>query len=463
MNNDTNNYSYNDIKNNKQNQNNFNAGTTDTRIHTPGISYQYNDLSPMDPKLQHGYSLSLACESGTDMLHSIGNVTAVMLQFIIDLFPPNTFATAMPSTKLANRQLLHTPKQIRTQPYPLCVVNPRVSLSGLDNRLAAGSFATSTWSSTSNRFQNRSEMERLLFDFRKGIEWRGKLNRVVVNLDFVLSFKSMAEQLRWASYLINKIPTDEGRFFDVDTALELALPDGFLEETAKYVGIPVKDNKGNVSKFIDYLNMHSVYPISYRFSSGRHTDAFYAYYVTPILCSISDFQYSNVTKLNNLVENDCPITFTIRCEFNTIGLFDLSVPNPGEVRYVTPNPNRIAIPIFSDYFNEKDFPLLYGWKIIAKPICKLDWDEREIEIGSVFSDTVNQLIDFHLENNINIDLFLSVKLRENRVLINDGYYVDWKTRKLIFTNVNYAHTYRLLICMNQLYVQNMITELYGKN
>ena len=453
---------YSDLVRNKRNLNNFDAGAADMNVHTPGVNYQFNGLSPADRSLKHGYSLSLACESGTDMLHSIGNITAVMLQFIVDQFPSNTFKTVLPSTKLANRQLRHTPKQIRTQPYPMCVVNPRVSLSGLDNRLAAGSFATSTWSSTSSRFQNRSEMEKLFFDSRKGIEWRGKINRTVVFLDFVLSFKSMAEQIRWASYLINRLPTDENRPFDVDTALELAIPDGFLEETAKYAGIPVKDEKGSVAQFTDYLNMNSVYPISYRFSSGRHKDAFYAYYSTSILCSISELNYTNVTKTNNLVESDCPITFTLRCEFNTIGLFDLSVPNPGERIRIAPSPNAIAIPIFSDYFNEKDFPLLYGWKFIAKPICKLDWGESEVDISTIFSDAIKDMIRFHLENGMNPELFLSVKVRDQRVLINDGYYVDWKNLKLIFTTVNYADTYRLIITMNQLYVQNMLSELYGK-
>ena len=152
---------YNEYHPNKDNINNFNEGITDYDVRDKRrLSYQYNSLSPRGN--EHGYSLSLACQSGTDIMHSIGNVTAVILQFVLDLFPDNTFATAMPSTQLAHRQLRHTPKQIRTQPYPLCVVSPRVSLSGLDNRLAAGSFATTTWNTTSNRFQNRSEMP-LLF------------------------------------------------------------------------------------------------------------------------------------------------------------------------------------------------------------------------------------------------------------------------------------------------------------
>ena len=91
--------------------------------------------------------------------------------------------------------------------------------------------------------------------------------------------------------------------------------------------------------------------------------------MTSLLCRISDFNYTNVTKINK-VESDCPITFTIRCEFNTIGMFDLSVPNPGPFRHIESSQSAVSIPIFSDVFNEKDFPLLYGWKIHAKPIVK---------------------------------------------------------------------------------------------
>jgi len=450
---------YDDMHPNRQNQNNVNEGITDRNVSTPGYVYQYNAMSPREFK--HGYELSLACQSGTDMAHTVGNVTAIMLQFVLDLFPSNTFATALPSTKIAHRQLRHTPKQIRTQPYPMCIVNPRISLSGLDNRLAAGSYATSLWSTTSNRFQNRSEMEKLFFDKRKGIEWRGKINRVVMYFDFVLSFRSMMEQLRWASYLINKIPTDGG-FFDVDTALEMALPDGFLEETAKYAGIPVKTPDGNVSQFVDYLNMNSVYPISYRFSSGRHTDAFYSYYMTSLLCNINDLNYSNVNKVGQ-TESDCPITFTIRCEFNTIGLFDLSVPNPGPFRILEPRQSSVSIPIFSDYFNERDFPLLYGWKIMSRPIVKMDWGETEVYIGSGFGQTLNEMIDYHLKNKINPELFINVHLRENRSLIQDGYYVDWRRRVLVIQNVDYAKTYRLIITINQLYINDMLSTLYGKD
>jgi hypothetical protein len=458
MNNDGTKYS--DKHPNKKDANNFNEGITDLDIRDRRLMYQYNSLSPeVNP---HGYKLSLACESGTDIIHSIGNVTAIGLQFIVDQFPTGTFATALPSTREAHRQLRHTPKEIRSQPYPLCIVQPRESMFAIDDRMAAGSFATSTYGSISSRFQNRSEMEKLFFDKRKGIEWRGKINRMVINLDFCLSFQSIAEQKNWASYLGNRIPVDGRFYFDIDTALELALPDGFLEETSQYAGIPVKDKNGDVSRFVDYLNMNSVFPVSYRFSSGKHRDGFYMHYMTAIMCRITDFNCQNVTKIGQ-VDSDCPITFTMRCEYNTIGLFDLSVPNPTQrVKLIQEKRSSVSIPIFSDCFNEKDFPLLYGWKILATPIVHMDWGENEVYIGGSFGTALNAIIDHHLEHNIPVDIVISIKLRENHDLINDGYYVDWKRRVLVFTNINYAHTYRLIMAINQLYINDLMLDMYGK-
>ena len=442
-----------------QNKNNFNEGKGQPAyIRNPRLKYELNAFGEREIREQN--TLSLACQSGTDMLHTIGNVAAIGLQYIVDQFPNGTFNTVMPSTKLAHRQLKHTPKQILSQPYPMCIVNPRVSLSGNDGRMASGSFATTLWSNTSSRFQNRSEMPILLYDKQKGIEWRGKHNRVVVFLDFVLSFQSMSEQVKWASYFINKVPTN-GNFFDIDTALELAIPDGFIYETSKYVGIPVKDEHGNVSQFVDYLNMNTDFPVSYRFSSGRHKDAFYSYYSTSILCSITDLQYQNVSKVNK-VESDCPITFTMRCEFNTVGMFDLCVKTPTQVCKLETPANSIAIPIFSDCFREEDFPLEYGWKIMCKPICKVDWGETEVDISSAIPQGLQNIIKYHLEHHVNPELFISVKLRENKVIINDGYFVDWENYKLIFTNCNYASTYRLIISTNNLYISDFMTEVYNK-
>ena len=70
---------------------------------------------------------------------------------------------------------------------------------------------------------------------------------------------------------------------------------------------------------------------------------------------------------------------------------------------------------------------------------------------------------YHLKNHLNPELFINVHLRENRSLILDGYYVDWKRRVLVIQNVNYANTYRLLITINQLYINQLLIDMYGKD
>ena len=93
--------SYSDTILNKNNDNITNQGITDTHIRDKRLGYVYNGLSKDDPSLQHNYSISLACESGTDIVHAVGNVTAIAMQFILDLFPSKTFNTALPSTTIA--------------------------------------------------------------------------------------------------------------------------------------------------------------------------------------------------------------------------------------------------------------------------------------------------------------------------------------------------------------------------
>lgn len=450
---------YDDIRYDKTNINDFKEGISNTEIkRSPSFHYTGTDREYNPNQL----AISLACQSGTDVAHSVGNVTAILLQFIVDQFPSGTFATVVPATSLAHRQLKHTPKQVRTQEYPICVANPRISLIGREDRFGGNTFATTTWNNTSDRHNDRGEMLTLLYDKHRHIMWKGKMNRVVIECDFVLSFRTMIQRLNMASYLINKLPCDGSFIPDIETALELAIPDGFLAETSKYVGIPIKTD-GEVTRFIDYLNMVSGAPISYKFASGRHKDGFYMYYPTNLLCRILNFNTDNGTRDNNLVESDFPITFTMRCEYNTIGLFDLAVPNGGKQwKVLEPEPSDIMMPVFSDVFNEKDFPLPYGWKIESRPIIQLDYGDKEVDLSPIFNQQLNSLIDYHLKNHLNIDLFIAIKMRENNTLINGGYYMDWEKRKLILTTVNYTKTYRFIMAVNRLYMKDLLDNMYNK-
>ena len=93
----------------------------------------------------------------------------------------------------------------------------------------------------------------------------------------------------------------------------------------------------------------------------------------------------------------------------------------------------------------------------------MDWGETEVDISPTLPNEILELIDTHVKNHMDPNVFISVKLRENKLLIDDGYYVDWNSCKLVFTNCHYASTYRLIISINQLYIQSYMNEMYNKN
>jgi hypothetical protein len=60
------------------------------------------------------------------------------------------------------------------------------------------------------------------------------------------------------------------------------------------------------------------------------------------------------------------------------------------IRILPSEESGVVIPIFSDNFNEKDFPLEYGWVIHARPICQMDWGEHEVSFEPVLGDDINR-------------------------------------------------------------------------
>ena len=79
--------SYSDMHPNKINVNDFRQGMVDGKnVVDKRLKYSFNDLDKTDKSLAHNFEISLACESGTDIVHAVGNVTAIAMRYILDQF-----------------------------------------------------------------------------------------------------------------------------------------------------------------------------------------------------------------------------------------------------------------------------------------------------------------------------------------------------------------------------------------
>lgn len=416
-----------------------------------GVQYERN------PDAEYGEHIrNTAAICNTSAAHTYGNVMSVVEKYILDIFPADLFRTVTCSTSIASRQLNHLPHQLHKKECPIMVLAPRVLFGQDDNRFLANTLFNSRFTDTQALWGDGSLIP-LAKDDRKKIYIHGHYNRAVMYVDIVLSFDTYAEQLDYMSYIHNMIPIGHNKF--VKAPLELYIPDEFCNLLAHKVKIPMKDQGGSVYKFLTYMNSIFNYPVTYKLKGGSNSDQFFLYYIADIDVLFQDPQMGPGIK-DGQIRRAFDITFTVRCEFNTVGYFMLNCPDIEKQIFVLSHGDKAILPIFSDVINLNDFDLPIGWTILGWPIFKLKPGENSVNINSILNDSLNTVIDHHLKLGIPMDRFIKIQFRENGEILNDEmYYIDWARRELVLANPDPHRTYRLIITVSIEYINNLIKDL----
>ena len=155
------------------------------------------------------------------------------------------------------------------------------------------------------------------------------------------------------------------------------------------------------------------------------------------------------------------VSFTVRCEFNTIGYFMMNSPKIKKNIHIAPVDGRAIVPIFTDVINLDDFIIPVGWSILSFPIFKLMPGDKSISFDNVLNESLRTCIDYHLERNIPMDTFITIQFRENGKILQDELYtIDWKQRMIHIPLPNYHRTYRLIIITSPVYVNELIEQIF---
>lgn len=429
-----------------------------------GIQYERN------PGAEYGEHIkNTAAICNTSASHTYGNVMAVIEKYVIDLFPKELFKTVVSSTTLASRQLNHLPRQLHKKEVPMMVTVPRIMFGQDDNRFLSHTIMNSRFTDTHGIWGDGSLIP-LAQDKKNRLWIHGHYNRAVMYVDVILTFNTYAEQVNYMSYIHNMIPIGHPKF--IKAPLELYIPGEFAELISRMVDIPVKEytekkdsydenDKYSVYKFLTHMNSFWYHPITYKLKGGSNTDDFFMYYIADIDARFDEPSAGPGIK-DGQIRRNFDISFTVRCEFNTIGYFSLNSPEFKKSVNLIPTENTAILPIFSDQINLDDFELPVGWSVLGWPIFKLDQDENSISIDPVLNQSLRIVIDHHLNLGIPMERFIKIEFRENGQIINDElFYIDWANRRLIITHPNNHRTYRLIITTSHAYVNNLIKELYN--
>jgi hypothetical protein len=422
------------------------------KIDMAGVQFERNPEAEYDEHIKN-----TGCICNTSASHSYGNVISVLEKYISDIFPQDLFKTITTSTSLASRQITHLPNQLHKKEDPMLILVPRIMFGQDDNRFLANTLINSRYTNTHNIWGAGSLIP-LAEDRRNNIWIHGHYNRAVLYIDIIMSFNTYAEQINYMSYIHNMIPIGHNQF--IKAPLELFIPGEFCSLISHLSKVPLNEDN-SVYKFMTYMNSIWSNPITYKLKGGSNSDEFFMYYITDIDTVFQEPQQGPGIK-DGQIKRHFEITFTVRCEFNTIGYFTLNSPGIVKPINITPKESSSILPIFSDVINLDDFQLPVGWSILGWPIFKLKLDENSISLDPILNQSLLTVIDHHLKFGIPMERFFKIQFRENgQILNNELFYIDWNNRKLILLNPNVHRTYRLIIMVSHNYVNNLIKELYN--
>lgn len=430
----------------------YNPNVANPQLDMPGMQYERN------PDAAYGEHIkNTGCICNTSASHTYGNVLGIVEKFLVDSFPEDLFRTVTAATTLASRQIMSVPNQLRKKELPMMVLIPRISFGQEDNRFLGHTLINDTITNTHALWGDGSLL-RMAIDKNKGMYIHGHYNRALMFVDVVLSFNTLNEQINMLSYIHNMMRVGHNQ--NIRAPLELYIPDEFCKLISNISGIPIKNNN-SVCDFTTYMNTIWDHPITYKLKGGSNKDEFFMYYITDIDTVITDVQAGQGVK-DGQVKRAFDITFTVRCEFNTIGYFTLTAPEIQRPVYMQDTSDQSIYTLFSDMIDLDDFELPVGWIILSWPIFKLGIDENSISLESILNESLLATIDHHLQLGLPMDNFIKIQFRENgTILNNEMYYIDWRTRTLHIAMPNHRRTYRLLITVNPNYVNNLIKQIYN--
>lgn len=410
-------------------------------------------IQKKEPKQEHYISLM------GSMSHTYGNVLAFAQNFVLkELFPENLFKTIHVNSMIAHRQIRGTNHEFIKKNKPMIIFRPRIG--GIDEDvflkgtplIERQSDIFSTWGSTALQPFFEDDKNDLRIDYQQ--------NRSVLYVDIIAIFSTLMNQIDYVHYLRNatrwNIP------FVKQTCLESYIPQEMLQVVSELSDIPLYDEKGSTKDFLDYMEQNSATPITYKLQGSTGTREFYRYYPTSVHMLLSDLDWDSGEKVGHIMDQ-YQINFTLKLEFWSTGFYyifnekihDINLP------FVELDTSKV-IPIFTDVLVKEDLNLRPGWHLFSSASYMLETENDEIELDSLLNNSIRYVIKYHKENGLPFGEFFDIKIRRQGELMHPGieYKVDMDNMKIQFIDQNTFFTYRILICINAEYVNDLTKRIF---
>lgn len=415
------------------------------------------------------------------MAHTVGNATFQITELLKGFFSKNFFRHVHIDSRMVYREQKveenNSRKEFIKKNRPILAIKPRVDLTNTDTFLTHSLLTTNLYDQMFTG--DTSNFIGFFRDLKNKIGISYLPNRIRIIFEVTILLDTEIQQLNTYNFLLN-IMTME-RVYYLKTALENYIPSQMIEYISMMSGIPITNEKGNCKQFLDYMNSNSNKWITVKESPSNSLKEFYMYYPLNIEWVPTDINIEEPVK-KGFVTQSSNITFTITAEFNTIGLYAMFYSDSirrkmaanGDV-IISSNDGTNIIPYFTinNLFEATD---INGWKLFYYNMIICDKDENDpepetLDMTQVFGDGktyLPELLEYHRKQGMPYSLIFNMILMKNNEKLSDkknpetgecDYYFNFDEMTLYIYNKDPDATYRLVIYVNELYINNLSNNL----
>lgn len=418
-----------------------------------GLSYEDMIDRPMAEPIHYMQMMGSAS-------HTYGNAIAYIQRWLEDLFPAGLFKTFHVNSKIAHRQIRSTPQELFKKQKPMMILRPRIDFD--DERFLEGTPLIQKQTLQYSNF-GVGNLQPFFSDSSKHLAIKYQLNRTVMNVDVILIFSTLMQQLNYANYIMNSVPI--GIPFDLKTCFESYLSLPMMKVISDIARVPFIDEEEGTKPFLEYVNSHVNTPVTYKLQGSTQTHEFYRYYPVRIDTRINSLNTDDGEKVGHVMDN-YQISFTIRMEFFTTGFYYLYASKSllEDLPRMEIENDSVVIPVYTDVIFKKDLELDAGWEMFNRVTIGLEKENDEVDFNPFLNGTLRACIDYHLDKGIPMNELIKIKIRKQGRTILEGinFTVDYKERKIQFYNKEFGYySYSIIICVNRLYINNLTKDLYN--
>lgn len=449
--------------------------TTNININVKGHIIRIKPYSSLgiiafDPKpnpIDNVYSIAASRSSAT-----YGNVASALRETIIAKFPYDFFKYINISTELAFRNMKrqfgsNTNIEIAKRKKPYLVINPSFNLPGSDMFLYE--------TPLTKNFQNieygisTGALFPIINDLENKVKFMYKLNRDKIDFEVTITVSTVHQQIDIYKAILNVFTWDNPIYTNV--SLEAVLPKSFITFFGKLIGIDITDTESNnIPILLQKLNSNSQYPITYKMRNASSLDEFYMYYNHKVLTTYSDLSLDRGNR-KNMADDNFNITFNVSMEFNLPGLFVIMGAEPRYELDVAFNVEDYGsnytefIPIYTfnnlynDYMSRVDGYRLYTSSIFTTNKDALGADT--LDISPIFEQNYIDIINEYLSLANPVETIVRLLIIKDRTELREekDWTIDWSTLIVSITNLDSTSTYRLLVYVDGIRINERLAEI----